>query len=112
MRPDVETARAARLACRGTVAPTGADVLDAGKLAEWMSANVEGFEGPVEVLKFAGGQSNPTYRLNAKSGSYVLRRKPFGKLLPSVGLAARLAGEPARIAIEALEASQLRGLGH
>ena len=48
-----------------------------------MSAHVEGFEGPVEVLKFAGGQSNPTYRLNAKSGSYVLRRKPYGPLLPS-----------------------------
>lgn len=73
----------AQKAFSGTVAPTGADVLDAGKLAEWMTANVEGFEGPVEVLKFAGGQSNPTYRLNAKSGSYVLRRKPFGPLLPS-----------------------------
>jgi aminoglycoside phosphotransferase (APT) family kinase protein len=73
----------AQTAFSGTVAPTGADVLDASKLAEWMSANVEGFEGPVEVLKFAGGQSNPTYRLNARSGSYVLRRKPFGPLLPS-----------------------------
>jgi aminoglycoside phosphotransferase (APT) family kinase protein len=73
----------AQKAFSGTVAPTGADVLDAGKLADWMTANVAGFEGPVEVLKFAGGQSNPTYRLNAKSGSYVLRRKPFGQLLPS-----------------------------
>jgi aminoglycoside phosphotransferase (APT) family kinase protein len=73
----------AQKAFSGTVAPTGADVLDAGKLATWMAENVEGFEGPVEVLKFAGGQSNPTYRLNAKSGSYVLRRKPFGQLLPS-----------------------------
>lgn len=73
----------AQKAFSGTVAPTGADVLDAGKLAEWMAGNVEGFEGPVEVLKFAGGQSNPTYRLNARSGSYVLRRKPFGPLLPS-----------------------------
>ncbi|MBL0924163.1 MAG: phosphotransferase family protein [Sphingomonadaceae bacterium] len=73
----------AQKAFSGTVAPTGADVLDADRLAEWMAANVEGFEGPVEVLKFAGGQSNPTYRLNAKSGSYVLRRKPFGPLLPS-----------------------------
>jgi aminoglycoside phosphotransferase (APT) family kinase protein len=73
----------AQTAFSGTVAPTGADVLDADRLREWMAANVEGFEGPVEVLKFAGGQSNPTYRLNAKSGSYVLRRKPFGPLLPS-----------------------------
>jgi aminoglycoside phosphotransferase (APT) family kinase protein len=44
---------------------------------------VEGFEGPLEVFKFAGGQSNPTYKIVAKSGAYVLRRKPFGPLLPS-----------------------------
>ncbi len=73
----------AQTAFSGTVAPEGADKIDEAKLAEWMSANVVGFEGPVEVLKFAGGQSNPTYRLSAKSGSYVLRRKPFGPLLPS-----------------------------
>jgi aminoglycoside phosphotransferase (APT) family kinase protein len=73
----------AQAAFTGTVTPTGADILDEAKLAEWMSANVAGFEGPVEALKFAGGQSNPTYRLNAKSGSYVLRRKPLGVLLPS-----------------------------
>ncbi len=30
-----------------------------------------------------GGQSNPTYRLDAASGRYVLRRKPPGKLLAS-----------------------------
>jgi aminoglycoside phosphotransferase (APT) family kinase protein len=48
-----------------------------------MQDNVAGFEGPIEVFKFAGGQSNPTYRINATSGSYVLRRKPFGPLLPS-----------------------------
>jgi aminoglycoside phosphotransferase (APT) family kinase protein len=73
----------AQTAFSGTVAPEGADKIDEAKLNEWLSANVAGFEGPVEVLKFAGGQSNPTYRLNAKSGSYVLRRKPFGPLLPS-----------------------------
>jgi aminoglycoside phosphotransferase (APT) family kinase protein len=73
----------AQTAFSGTVAPEGADKIDEVKLAAWMSANVAGFEGPVEVLKFAGGQSNPTYRLNAKSSSYVLRRKPFGPLLPS-----------------------------
>ena len=73
----------AQTAFTGTDAPTGTDILDAKALAQWMDAHVEGFEGPVEVLKFAGGQSNPTYQLNAKSGSYVLRRKPFGVLLPS-----------------------------
>ena len=33
--------------------------------------------------QFQGGQSNPTFLLNAASGRYVLRRKPAGVLLPS-----------------------------
>ena len=67
----------------GTIEPTGQDVIDETKLAAWMDANVEGFTDPVTVRKFAGGQSNPTYRLDSPSGAYVLRRKPFGPLLPS-----------------------------
>ncbi|MGL5837997.1 MAG: phosphotransferase family protein [Sphingorhabdus sp.] len=67
----------------GTVEPEGADKLDEGKLAEWMEANVEGYNGPLHLTKFKGGQSNPTYRIEAASGNYVLRRKPFGPLLPS-----------------------------
>jgi aminoglycoside phosphotransferase (APT) family kinase protein len=67
----------------GTVEPEGADKLDEGKLTEWMQANVEGFEGPLHLTKFKGGQSNPTYKIEAASGNYVLRRKPFGPLLPS-----------------------------
>jgi aminoglycoside phosphotransferase (APT) family kinase protein len=56
---------------------------DAARLADWMRINVDGFRGPLEVEQFRGGQSNPTYRLTATSGRYVLRRKPPGKLLPS-----------------------------
>jgi aminoglycoside phosphotransferase (APT) family kinase protein len=67
----------------GTVEPEGADKLDEGKLTEWMQANVEGFKGPLHLTKFKGGQSNPTYKIEAASGNYVLRRKPFGPLLPS-----------------------------
>lgn len=59
------------------------DDLDAAKLTEWMRANVAGFAGPLRYAKFPGGQSNPTYRLDCPSGPYVLRRKPFGPLLPS-----------------------------
>ncbi len=73
----------AQKAFSGTVAPQGADVLDEAKLTAWMEANVEGFEGPLTQSKFAGGQSNPTYKISAPSGNYVLRRKPFGPLLPS-----------------------------
>jgi aminoglycoside phosphotransferase (APT) family kinase protein len=56
---------------------------DEAALGTWLEANVEGFSGPFELRKFPSGQSNPTYRLIAASGEYVLRRKPFGKLLPS-----------------------------
>ncbi|MDR6851540.1 aminoglycoside phosphotransferase (APT) family kinase protein [Sphingomonas sp. BE123] len=59
------------------------DDLDVTKLTAWMAANVAGFEGPLRYAKFPGGQSNPTYRIDAASGAYVLRRKPFGPLLPS-----------------------------
>lgn len=67
----------------GTVEPEGADRLDEARLADWMQANVEGFKGPLHLTKFKGGQSNPTYKIESASGNYVLRRKPFGPLLPS-----------------------------
>ena len=57
--------------------------LDLVRLMPWLDANVDGFRGPAELTKFPGGQSNPTYRLDAASGAYVLRRKPFGAILPS-----------------------------
>jgi aminoglycoside phosphotransferase (APT) family kinase protein len=56
---------------------------DEGALERWFEANLEGWRGPLQVRQFKGGQSNPTYRLDSPSGSYVLRRKPFGTLLPS-----------------------------
>ncbi len=59
------------------------EALDEAALGEWLAANVEGFAGPQTLTKFASGQSNPTYRIRAASGDYVLRRRPFGKLLPS-----------------------------
>src|SRR5690348_987011 len=53
------------------------------RLGAWLGSHVAGFRGPVTAERFAGGQSNPTYRLSAASGQYVLRRKPPGPLLPS-----------------------------
>jgi aminoglycoside phosphotransferase (APT) family kinase protein len=49
---------------------------------KWLARHVSGYEGPGLLKKFSFGQSNPTYRLCAASGDYVLRRKPFGTLLP------------------------------
>ncbi len=56
---------------------------DEAKLAVWMQANVGGYQGPLQVRQFKGGQSNPTYQLITPKQKYVLRRKPSGKLLPS-----------------------------
>jgi aminoglycoside phosphotransferase (APT) family kinase protein len=67
----------------GTVEVPEKDRLDEAALTAWMVVNVEGFEGPIRLTKFKGGQSNPTYRIDSTSGAYVLRRKPFGPLLPS-----------------------------
>ena len=58
-------------------------LIDEAALGNWLEANVEGFGGPFTLTKFPSGQSNPTYRIAATSADYVLRRKPFGQLLPS-----------------------------
>ena len=53
------------------------------KLGAYLENAIEEFSNLRMVPKFAGGQSNPTYLLNAASGEDVLRRKPFGELLKS-----------------------------
>lgn len=56
---------------------------DEERLARYLEKHVEGFKGPLEVKRFKGGQSNPTYQLITPARNYVLRRKPPGELLPS-----------------------------
>src|SRR5215217_2055412 len=56
---------------------------DPARLEAYLTREVRGFAGPLKVSQFKGGQSNPTYRLDTPGRQYVLRRKPFGKLLPS-----------------------------
>ncbi|MFN4098477.1 MAG: phosphotransferase [Pararhodobacter sp.] len=53
------------------------------ELTAWMEAHVAGFRGPLTLTRLKGGQSNPTWRIDAASGAYVLRQKPLGKVLPS-----------------------------
>lgn len=67
----------------GTKTVTEQHKFDEAKLAEWMQVNVDGYEGPLEVRQFKGGQSNPTYQLVTPNKKYVMRRKPPGNLLPS-----------------------------
>jgi len=52
-------------------------------LSTYLEVHVPDFRGPLTATKFKGGQSNPTYLIEAASGRYVLRRKPPGKLLAS-----------------------------
>lgn len=59
------------------------NTLDEKLLAKYLSSKMDGFKGPLKISKFAGGQSNPTFKIEAASGSYVLRRQPPGKLLKS-----------------------------
>ncbi len=57
--------------------------IDEPRLAGYLRSRIEGFDGPLTVRQFAGGQSNPTYLLTAGAREYVLRRKPPGPLLAS-----------------------------
>ena len=57
--------------------------LDNEALAPWLEQNVHGFHDLMEIKKFEGGQSNPTFLITAQSGKYVLRAKPPGDLLKS-----------------------------
>ncbi|WP_411819583.1 phosphotransferase family protein [Hyphococcus formosus] len=57
--------------------------IDLEKLGDWLGENAQDIGRPSSLKKFAGGQSNPTYRLETSEGAFVLRRKPFGELLPS-----------------------------
>ncbi len=56
---------------------------DQSALLKFMEANVEGFKGPLKIMQYDGGQSNPTFKLEAASGLYILRKQPPGELLPS-----------------------------
>ncbi len=66
-----------------TVAVADRDRLDLDALGRWMAGAVPGYAGPLSYVRFNGGQSNPTYRLDTPAASWVLRRKPFGPILPS-----------------------------
>jgi aminoglycoside phosphotransferase (APT) family kinase protein len=72
---------------------------DVAAVERWMDANVAGYRGPLTVEQFSGGQSNPTFKLTAPSGQYVMRRKPPGQLLKG----AHAVDREARI-MQALEA--------
>lgn len=57
--------------------------LDTTRLQDYLEAHIPGFSGQLRAEKFAGGQSNPTFKLTSGDRHYVLRRKPPGELLKS-----------------------------
>lgn len=69
----------------GTKPVAEAQKFDAGALADYLKAYVDGFKGDLAVAQFKGGQSNPTFKLTAGGTHYVMRTKPApkAKLLPS-----------------------------
>jgi aminoglycoside phosphotransferase (APT) family kinase protein len=67
----------------GTTAVREGHRFDEARLAQWLTAHVAGYSGPLTVEQFKGGQSNPTYKLLTPHASYVMRRKPPGLNIPS-----------------------------
>lgn len=61
----------------------GIHTLNEAVLTDYLKSVLPGFSGPLAATKFSGGQSNPTFKIVAKSGTYVLRKQPPGDLLKS-----------------------------
>lgn len=55
---------------------------DEAALQDYLRPHLPGMD-QLNVRQFQGGQSNPTFLLEAGAHRYVLRKKPPGKLLPS-----------------------------
>ena len=84
---------------------------DVAALEAWMSNNVADFAGPLTVSQFKGGQSNPTYRLDTPTGrSFVLRRKPPGRLLPGAHAVEREARVMAALGPTGFPVPRIHGL--
>ena len=66
-----------------------ADYLCAQGLDEFRSGLDGGLDDGLRVLQYQGGQSNPTFRLEAGGRYFVLRKKPPGDLLRSAHLIER-----------------------
>ncbi|GAB4815191.1 hypothetical protein N2152v2_002237 [Parachlorella kessleri] len=69
---------------KALVEPSPAMRIDEVALARYLQSHVKDFVADsVLTFQFSHGQSNPTYLVKAGRSSYVLRKKPPGKVLPS-----------------------------
>lgn len=67
----------------GAEAPPSHLAIDPENLRSCLAHRLPGLNGPLEIEKFKGGQSNPTYRIRGPSETYVLRRRPPGARVSS-----------------------------
>jgi aminoglycoside phosphotransferase (APT) family kinase protein len=58
---------------------------DLAALENYLASHVDGFQGPLTIKRFKGGQSNPTFLLSTPQRQYVMRAKPgpVAQLLPT-----------------------------
>ncbi len=79
------SADSAQQANSGTTEVPERHRIDLGTLERHLRERIDGFQGPLTVEMFKGGQSNPTYKLITPGRSWVMRAKPgpVAKLLPS-----------------------------
>ena len=59
-------------------APRPGEELDAAVVAGFLSRELPGIAGSIEIAQFPGGASNLTYLVRAAGRQWVLRRPPFG----------------------------------
>ena len=57
--------------------------IDIDAVESYFKENIDNFSGSITVTQFKGGQSNPTYKVEADNKAWVIRRKPPGTLVPS-----------------------------
>lgn len=67
----------------GTGAVAARHAFEVSALQAWLGDHLDGFQGPLQVVQFTAGQSNPTFLLTTPRSEYVLRKQPPGALLPS-----------------------------
>jgi aminoglycoside phosphotransferase (APT) family kinase protein len=68
---------------RGTMPVQERLRIDVDRLAAHLRDYIPDLPATIAVEQFKGGQSNPTYLIDAGARKFVMRRKPPGTLLPS-----------------------------
>lgn len=94
----------------GTTTVRQGYAFDKAALEHWLKAHVDGYEGPLTVEQFKGGQSNPTYKLVTSRASYVLRRKPPGQILKGAHAVEREARVQSALHAQGFPVARVHGL--